>query len=428
MKTLYCGCACAHAFLARAAMLLTLAVAMASPSAAVGQILTLPDALSRAAAADPALSAAMARVDAAEAGIDQADRRLNPSVGLTVENFAGTRTHQGVSGAETTLSYEQVLELGGKRAARTALARAERDAVAVRRDVRMLDLFRDVETAWVEVLAAEARIVIQEARLEATTRLAEETERRVDAARDPAFAGARTEALVAQAQIGLDLARDAALSARAALATYWSGTPNFAADMGAFENILEPAVLDGDFQIADLDLLQAQERTATARISLEEAWSVRDPTLYAGVRRYELTDEFALVAGVSLALPLYDDNSGNIARARAERLATERDLAALRATRQREILRLNARAAASRIEAQRLAAEIIPQSEEALELAQEGFAQGAFDYIDLLEAERALADARSRQVEVLRTYHLDMTELNRLTGRHAGILQNEENR
>lgn len=428
MKTQICECTNVRASLAWAAMLLTLAAATVFPDTAFGQVMTLTEALSRAAGADPALSAAAARIDAAEAGTRQADRRPNPTLGLTVEDFAGTRTYSGVGRAQTTLAYEQTLELGGDRAARTTLAHAELDAAAIRRDVRMLELFQDVEIAWFEILAAEARVTVQEDRLGTTMRLASETERRVNAARDPAFAGARTDALVAQAQIGLELAQDAANMARASLASYWNGTPDFEPDMSAFENISEAADTADDPQNADLALLQAQERTAAARVALEQARGVQDPTWYAGIRRFEQADAFALVAGLKLSLPIYDDNSGNIARARAERQAADHDLAALRVTRQREILRLVAYIAASRVEAHRLAAEIIPQSQRALDLAQEGFGRGAFDYIDVLGAERALADARSRQVDVLKDYHLNMARLNRLTGRHAAIMQHRENR
>ncbi|MCH8859297.1 MAG: TolC family protein, partial [Proteobacteria bacterium] len=226
----------------------------------------------------------------------------------------------------------------------------------------------------------------------------------------------------------LELAQDAANMARASLASYWNGTPDFEPDMSAFENISGAADTADDPQNADLALLQAQERTAAARVALEQARGVQDPTWYAGIRRFEQADAFALVAGLKLSLPIYDDNSGNIARARAERQAADHDLAALRVTRQREILRLVAYIAASRVEAHRLAAEIIPQSQRALDLAQEGFGRGAFDYIDVLGAERALADARSRQVDVLKDYHLNMARLNRLTGRHAAIMQHRENR
>ena len=42
--------------------------------------------------------------------------------------------------------------------------------------------------------------------------------------------------------------------------------------------------------------------------------------------------------------------------------------------------------------------------------------------------QQALFDARSRRVELLRSFHLAGARLDRLTGRHASLLSNAENR
>ena len=52
----------------------------------------------------------------------------------------------------------------------------------------------------------------------------------------------------------------------------------------------------------------------------------------------------------------------------------------------------------------------------------EGFNRGGFQYLDVTEAQRALIAARSRRVEVLRQFHLDQAALDRLTGRHAALV------
>ncbi|HTK34701.1 MAG TPA: hypothetical protein VL358_05355 [Caulobacteraceae bacterium] len=52
-------------------------------------------------------------------------RRPNPTLGLEIENFAGTGPFGGLRGAETTASVEQTIETGGKRRARIATGEAE---------------------------------------------------------------------------------------------------------------------------------------------------------------------------------------------------------------------------------------------------------------------------------------------------------------
>lgn len=73
--------------------------------------LTLAQALEEAEARSPAVIAARARVEAAEARIRQAGFRSNPELSLEVENFLGTGELSGFRGIETTLAVNQRLDL-----------------------------------------------------------------------------------------------------------------------------------------------------------------------------------------------------------------------------------------------------------------------------------------------------------------------------
>lgn len=71
-------------------------------------------------------------------------------------------------------------------------------------------------------------------------------------------------------------------------------------------------------------------------------------------------------------------------------------------------------------------ADVIPQAERALALSQDGYNRGAFSYLDVLEAQRALSDARQARVEALRSYHFNEATLDRLTARFAETLPGQE--
>jgi cobalt-zinc-cadmium efflux system outer membrane protein len=51
----------------------------------------------------------------------------NPTASLELEDVAGSGEFDGVDSAQTTLLLGQLIELGGKRAARVDLASADRD-------------------------------------------------------------------------------------------------------------------------------------------------------------------------------------------------------------------------------------------------------------------------------------------------------------
>ncbi|MFP5432375.1 MAG: TolC family protein, partial [Alphaproteobacteria bacterium] len=90
--------------------------------------------------------------------------------------------------------------------------------------MRMLDLFAQVQAAWVEALAAEAAIPIAAQRLAGARQVEGEVDRRVGRALDPLFAAERARTTVAQARIALDQARENARIARTTLASYWGAT------------------------------------------------------------------------------------------------------------------------------------------------------------------------------------------------------------
>jgi cobalt-zinc-cadmium efflux system outer membrane protein len=419
-----------HGRLARSWLLASaLAVALplaASPLAARAQSLALNQALARAAQADPNRPAVEARLKAADAGARQAGVRANPVVGVELEDLTGTGPYSLIDRAQATVYYQQSLERGGKREARTALARTEVDLVRLRHQTKVLDLLEEVELAWVEALAAEARVRLARTRLDIAERARGEVDRRVKAARDPLFAGARADAQVAEARIALSQAQMTADTARRTLAGYWNGGVDFEIDPAALEDTSAALDVAGEPSSVDLALLDAERQTATAKVRLEETKAVQDPTWRAGLRYLNDGRDMAVVVGGSIPLARYDTNRGAIERAQAERTAADADLLSGKVLRERRIARLQADLAARASEAARIQAEVLPAAEHTVALVRDGFNRGGFSYLDVIEAQKALIDARSRRLDALKAFHTDRALLARLTGRHAALIPASE--
>ncbi|TPW05080.1 MAG: cobalt-zinc-cadmium resistance protein CzcC, partial [Alphaproteobacteria bacterium] len=368
--------------------------------------------------------AAGASERAAEAGVAQAGRRPNPTVEVLSENVSGSGPYSSLDRAETTVSFSQPLELGGDRHARRTLA--ERDLATARLSsvIRRLDLFEEVEVAFVEAQAAQARCVVAEERLGVARGLAEAVARRVGAARDPLMAGARAQTRLAEAEIEAEAARRGAEAAMARLASYWgSGAERI--DLASFERMADRPLSSGA-DAPDLALATAEEERAKARIEIERARGVPDPNLQAGWRRFSDTDDTALTFGVSIPLQLWDRNSGGVSRARAERDRAGFETRARAQALARQQATLATQRAGARHEVEALDARVIPNAEEALRLAHQGYSRGAFSYLDVLEAQRSVSDARLRRIAALRTYHLAEAALARLTGAHADVAPVQE--
>jgi cobalt-zinc-cadmium efflux system outer membrane protein len=412
-------------------VLLAMTLIFPPTTATAAERITFADALTRAAQYDPTTGASRARVDAAQAGLRQAGVKPNPTVGVDLENVAGFGGSVGAfDRTETTVYYEQPWERGGKRDAREGVARAQITLAQLRGTVRSLDLLEQMQIAWVEAQAAEAMVVVAENRLKIAESVERDVARRVQAARDPLFAAERARTEVVRARIALDQTRDAARTARATLAAYWGGGSEFELDTSAFFTftMIVPPPLGDD--VPDLLVLAAERDVAGARIQLERSRAVADPTFRAGARYLADGEGAAFVIGGSIPLQRYDTNQGAIDQAHAERLAADRDLAAFRIEREREIARLIARRSAAIAEIKRIDAEVLPSADRAVRLVRDGFNRGggAFTYMEVMQAEQAVTDAEARRIELLKSFHLDGARLDRLLAVHVVLIASQESR
>lgn len=398
---------------------LGLAIPVASANAQSHNVLTLNDALLRTLASDHTIAAAHARIRAAQAGVYQASRYPNPTVGADFDNFAGSRNYRGTRSMETTFFLQQQIELGGQTAARTKVARTELDATRVRSELRVLDLLREVELVFIDVVVAGAQLRIAEERLTIARQLQSEIDKRVEAGRDGTHVKARSDAQVALEQIAVDQARATYDISRRTLAAYWKGNPNFHVDLAGFEDTVSASNRKG-FSV-EIALLEAEREIAAARVKLQKANAIPTPSVRLGARRFNETGDTGVVVGIAIPIPLFDTNEGNIKRAEAERKAAELEVLNARRKAAREFARLRERLIASANEAKRIRNEVIPQAQQAVQLIRDGLERGGFTFLEFVDAQRTLNDARLRRLEALRTFHADNAALRRLTAYHARI-------
>lgn len=381
------------------------------------QTVTLRSALSRTLSAEPTVQANQSRQLGAGYGVTQAGRRLNPSVGVEVENFAGSGPYRRGRSTEATVLLEQRIELGGKREARTGVAATEATAIKARGVVALLDRLRDVELAYAEALFADAQLRVAKERLSYAQSIQDEIARRTEAGREASFSLTRAEAQVALEKLGVEQADAASRIARSTLGAFWKGSGSFKLDGGAFRSTASTSPEEGSNP--EIALLAAEREAAGARLSLAIANASPDPAFRVGVRRLQDTRDTAVVAGISIPLQIFDNNSAAIAQAQEQRKATEFDASALRMAVRREAMRLYQEMQAAAREAARVRSSVIPPAEKAVGMIREALERGAFSYVELADAQRVLNDAKLLEITTLKKFHTDRAALARLTGRHA---------
>lgn len=374
------------------------AAMLASAGAAQAGPVTLSDALARGGTTSPRIEQARAQLAAAEARARQAGVAPNPELGLDIENFAGTGPFRGLRASETTLALNQRFELGGKRDARIAVARAELRSAALALRRAQADLARDIRIAHADLRAAEDRAVLARDNVGRAQLLVRTSGLLVDAGRDPPLRRLRADALLADARAEEARTFSLLLAARRLLASL-IGSDDAELSAGDAIDPVTPAISPVGEASLDERLAIAERDAARARVRVAQSSAVPDLTASGGLRRFGEGGETALVAGISLPLPIRDGSRGGIAAAASEVLAAEASLAQARldAIRTRRDAAAAVEAADERVAA--LSGPGAAQAEEALRLAQIGYAAGRFSLVELIDAQTALNSARLALIE-----------------------------
>ena len=359
------------------------------------------DLLAQAQANAPRLAEAAAGVRQAEGLARQAGARPNPTVGMELENFSGSGVYSGANNAETTFSLSQPLEVGGKRGARVAAGRAALDAARARLVQSKADFAFALADAYAQAEAAERRVALAE---EAVT-LSDETLR---ASRALVDAGKEAELRTLQAQAALTGARASLEEARAERTGAFSRLTALVGSTTPYTSLSDSLLTNPKVtsQPGDIDALstpavlaaEADREAAARRVRIERTRAVPDVTVSAGVRRFSGDDSTALVAGVSLPIPVFDQNRGNITAAQGELQAAEARLNAARFDAEADIhtARFQLGAAQSRADA---AGQGETSAAEAFRLTRIAYESGKAPLVELINARRSLAEVRDQTIQ-----------------------------
>ncbi|SDB71678.1 TolC family protein [Belnapia rosea] len=373
----------------------------------------------------PTLGAAQAGVRASRGELRQAGLRPNPELQLSNQNNSGSGPYRGGRPLETSVGLSQRLEIGGQRAARATVA--AQDVTLAGRDLAaaQLDLVRDVRTAYAQAVAARRTVDIEQERQRLAEEVLRATRERVRAGREAPAQALRAEAALSAASIARDRAQREAAVARRALAVLLAAEDvdlvGRAADTWFTEIGPAPAAT-GRRPTANPDYARLDEAVSRARaaLDLERRRAIPDVTVNGSVSQYReasaTANDTAFMVGVSVPLQLFDRNQGNIARAGADLTRTELASQQTRRTLEASLADASQRYEAAWREADALRRTSLPVAERASGYAREGYREGKFSLLEVLDAQRTLFEARGQLNDALREVHTRRAEVDRLSG------------
>ncbi|MEE1879771.1 TolC family protein [Pseudomonas soli] len=374
-----------------------LCLLLAGPAGAEG--LSLDQALDAAFAQNPDFAAIGREIGIAEGERRQAGLIPNPELSWEVED-----TRRDTS--TTTVTLSQALELGGKRGARIEVAEAGQAVARLELERQRNSLRADVIQAFHAALRAQTALELAQQSQALTERGLRLVEGRVRAGQSSPVEATRAQVQLAQAEAAVRRARTERTVANQALARLTGSAEARFDRLDASSLSPGPApkaerLLATVEQTAEWRLAAAQIERGDASLGSEKAQRIPNLTVSLGSQYSREERERVNVVGLSMPLPLFDRNQGNVLAAarRADQARDLRNAVELR-------LRSETRSALEQWgtamgEVQAFDRTILPAAQQAVDTATRGFEMGKFAFLDVLDAQRTLIEARGLYLDAL---------------------------
>lgn len=402
-------------------------------------------------ASNPTLRAAQLRVDAMRARVGPAGLRPDPMLMVGLRDFPLRRPGFYDNFTMKMVGISQTIPYPGKLGLDRRIASRDVDASAAALRVTMLDITRDVRTAYFELafldraleiigrnrdvlvdvikvtesrysVGQSAQADVLRARVEAG-RLAEQAvmlteERRavlagmnatLDRPTDTPLDGVRIPLRISQAAVTDTLSRIRFVTAALGARVSESPVPTPAA-LETMARQFSPRLLEQDAIVAAY-----AERTERAR---KEHLPDFDVALEYGQRR-GFTDLVTATVSVPLRLQKRARQDQLVIGARAELAAQEAELAARRNTMRADVSRLASELERQRAQLALYKTAIIPQGRAALTSALASYQVGRVEFLTLLENQATLFNYETEFFRVLTDFAKTLAELERVVGKEV---------
>ena len=389
------------------------AVGVQAPQTAA-EPLSLTKAIELALEGNPEVAAATRQFEATEGQVLQGRARPNPELAYSLEDARSkTRTQ--------SWQLNLPVELGGKRAARTKAAEKTREQAQAQLSELQATVRANVAAAYFDVLTAQERLVLARDSAALAKSSTDTVSKRVAAGKVSPVEESKDR--VAEAGVRVELAQ-AASEQRNALSRLFALLGRIDAPYTVLEGKAEnlPSVPS----LADLQpLISSAPGVVLARIEvdrrkaltdLEQSKRVPDVTVSVGMQRSNETQRNVLLFGVSLPLPVFDRNQGNLLEALKLEDKARDELQAATVRLHSEVAQARERLSTITAEVQSLQQEVLPGAKSAYDAATIGFENGKFNFLEVLDAQRTYFTAKSQYLKALGEAHRAAADIDRLLG------------
>lgn len=402
----------------RACCCAALSLLLALPGLAFA--IDLSTAVKRTLTASPELQLYPYHVRALEGEALQAGLKPNPILHADLENAFGTGDSRFLAGHELTLSLSQVIEIGQKREKRVDVV--DRKSVAIQREyeVKRLDVIASMMRDYYQSLRLQHLMSWNSQRIEAEQAAVEVIQRRASAG-----VVGKADVMRMQLRLAKSQAKQSELKAQHThslnvLAAHWAETPGFSEVEGSLSLLPPLPELDAIHQAIqstpDYMLSVTQIRISEAQLALAQAESQANVTVGAGIRRFEASNDNALVFSFSMPLQWQNKNQGNIASAQAIHQQTLASQDILKTRLEIAVERIHSAMLNNLNQLQQVDSDLRPVANSLLAEVKRGYQLGLYSVLQWVDAQDELFSIKRERIETQHAVHLQFLELERLCG------------
>lgn len=351
--------------------------------------------------------------------VKQARLHPNPEFSYEVEDFAGNNNWKGWDHREERYIYSQLFETAGKRRLRTQAAAYQYYASIVGYDISKLIVLNRLHRAFIHVVAAQELLGLNLDQADIANEVLRIATKKVEAGKVSLIQQNKAEVAHSTALLAVEKAKVELKNAKKRLSLLWSVTcPDFEKAIFPFYDIIAPIPLEQC--LANLcnqaEIVQSLYQYLNAKKSwhLEKAHRIPDVTLKVGYKANYEENNQGLIVGVSIPIPIFNRNQGNVGRAYFDMLKTGDQGKQLWLILESKLAISYEELLYAYHEAERIKNISLPSATQAFDLAHKGYLEGKFEYLDVLDAQRTLFDIRESYVQALVNYHTRSADIDYL--------------
>lgn len=367
----------------------------------------------------PQLGVYQHRRDAFQGLVEQVGVGERPTVGLTVEDFARGNNHSDFDDTESTLSISWVTQ-GARINSRIQAARTATSQVDIQQQIKALDLSAETARLFIQALVEAQRLVLTQQAAQQAQNTVAAIKKRVDAGKSPEFERLQAEVEFAQRELEAEDLQHVLISRRYQLNAQWGDGRRDYRLVGELFTV--PVIHDIEQQFEQLKrnpalaLFATQQRIAESEIELARIEAKPQWQFSVGVRRFEATDDFGLVAGVSVPWGKDRSSAGKIRSLQAKQAEYASESEALQRRLDTQLYVLLQEIKHSQHVIETLQERIIPALDNAQTQATTAYEGGKLGYQQWTAILHKKLGAQQELLSAFETIHLQHIELQRLTG------------